>query len=426
MRILITTLALVGLSSFVMSCEKKKGDSDTAASQGPGGEEGTDSGKESGKVNIETDPNKKILEALTLTAVVVPEMLPPVAANTPGSLAISVGASLTTFAIDCSDSYATCTPGATQLLCTLAADIKCRFFAEEGPTTIKKILGDLDRDMAEIETLSSGKYVPCLDSVGNKDGLEIQDGDTKKTYVPFEDVTFDTKHTGLKTKADADHELDIGYSYSLNCMKFLDDAKSKWSAMGHKKNDAGKSVYTVSTMGGVDGERNGSVGTIDEDDNVIYWGIVSQGGKTTLSALDKSNALIHLKSNAAAQTIELNFTGTNVGPGCGTRMITNKTHALIETNQNMVGDCEVGDGGYDPAKDNLTYCMKVDGENPEELIVDDCTTAGLTTASFTRDRLVSSDILPFEIYKLFQAPQGVPEFAYFELPKKDETAPAAE
>jgi hypothetical protein len=430
MRKIITTMALMSLSSFVLvGCEKKDEGGETSSNQGPGGDEGNDKDKESGKIDIETDPNKKILEALTLTTVMIPEMLPPVAANAPGALAISVGSSLTSFDIDCADVNATCVAGlgADQQLCNLAADIKCRFFADQGPVTIKKILGDLDRDMAEIETLSSGKYVPCLDPVGNKDGLEIQDGDKKKAFLPFEDVAFDTKHTGLKTKAGADHELDIGYTFSLNCMRFLDDSKTKWSAMGFKKNEEGKNVYTVSTMGGIDGDRNGSVGTIDEDDNVVYWGIVSQTGKATLAELNSSNALIHLKSNAAEQTIELNFTGTNVGPGCGTRMVTNKTHALVETNLNMVGDCEADDTSYDAAKDNLTYCMKVDGDNPEFLTVPDCTSAGLTTASFTRERLTSSMILPFEIYKLFSAPQGVPEFAYFDLPKKEEEpAPTAE
>jgi hypothetical protein len=100
MRTFFTTLALVGLSSFVfVGCEKKNEDSygtSSSSSQGPAGEEV----KDSGKVSIDTDPNKKLLESLDLTELLVPEMLPPVAANTPGSLAIIVGNPLTSFDIE--------------------------------------------------------------------------------------------------------------------------------------------------------------------------------------------------------------------------------------------------------------------------------------------------------------------------------------
>lgn len=423
MRKLIVTFLFFGLSSLLLSgCEKKTESSAPSQSKE---DPVTEDSSDPGKVNIETDPNKKLLESLSVTPVMVPEMLPPIVANAPSALAITITANLTSYDIDCSNINLTCTAGlgaVGQDDCNLAADIKCRFFASSGPTTIKKILGDLDRDMTEIEAISAGKYVPCLDSVGNKDGLEVKDGDQTKTYAPYDEVLFETKHTGLKDKNGADAELDIGYKFSLNCMKFLDEAKTKWTGFGRKKNDAGKNVFTVSTMGGQGGERNGSVGTIDEDDNIVYWGIVSQAGKTTLAELNQSNALIHLKSKADAQTIELNFTGTNVGPGCGIRMITNKTHALIEANLNRVGECESDDSNYDSAKDNVTRCLKVDGEDPEFVIVDDCATAGLTVASFTRERLKSSMILPYEIHKLFQAPQGVPEFVFFELPKKEEPA----
>ena len=421
MRAFFTTLALVGLSSFVfVGCEKKNEGSEgtsSSPSQGPAGEEG----KDSGKVSIDTDPNKKLLESLELTELLVPEMLPPVAANTPGSLAIIVGNPLTSFDIECGNTGTSCASGPDQQVCMLLEDIKCRFFASSGPVAIKQILDSLDRDMSEIEAMSSGKYIPCLDPVGNKDGLEVQDGDQKKTYLPFEDVKLDTKFTGLKDKDGNEQELDLGYKFSLSCMRFLDNEKTNWSAFGVKKNEDSKKLYTVSTMGNKDGERNGSVGTIDEDDNVVYWGIVSQTGKESVVALDRSNALIYLKSNAAAQTIELNFTGRNVGPGCGTRMITNKTYALIETNMNMDTDCDANSGNLN------NYCIKVDGKDPA-LLPDlvDCETAGLTTASFTRDRLTRSMIEPNEIYKLFPAPQGVPDFSFFDLPKKEDKPAATE
>lgn len=408
MRVSTFAVSIVAATLVLtMSCQKPESGNDKSDGQA----------EDPGKVKLDVGPTG--LEGLGAVNLTVPDTLPPVAANTPGSLAITLGAALT-MPIDCRPDHAeNCPANADQKACIFIEDVKCRFFGESGPTQIKQILGNLDQNMAEFESRSKDTYVPCLDPVGNKDGLTVRlQGEGERIFKPFVAVPFDTKFTGLKDKFGAAIELDLGFEYSLNCITNTNDDKSSWSAIG-VKTEAGKTTYTLSSLGGKDGDRNGNVGTIDAVKNVEYWGIVSQGGKTATVDLTMSNALIHLVSNAADKTIQLSFTGVNVGPGCGMRMITTDTFLFAEANTNMVGKCEQGDAGYEVGDDNLTFCVKVDGADPEVAQTSECTAVGLTAASFSIDALSSEDVQPFEIYKLFPSLDGVPAFVDVPFPPKD-------
>jgi hypothetical protein len=374
------------------------GTSDKENNEGDDDGDGTSEGE--GKILVGEDGKK--IEGLEASLLNIPEVLPPVAENSPQAMKLNISSSLTEYAIDCSAnaSYTAC--GGNNA-CIFMEDVKCRFFGTSGPTQISQILGNVDEAMASIKP-KEDQYLPCLDPEGNKDGMK--DGDTD--IAKYAEVTIDTNFTGLKDKDGADYTLDLDYSYKLNCL--TGDDGSGWGGFGVAKNDDDKTVYTFADFGGKDGDRNGGLGTIDEDENVEYWGIVSESADTT-AELNGSNALIHLKSEASSGIIELSFSGSEVGPDCGMRLITNGNHLFAEANMNVATECESGDTNHNSGLANQVFCIDVSGTNPNsEASNTACTAAGLDSSAFTVDAISGATVLPHEINLLFQKPDGVPDY----------------
>jgi len=417
-------LILISIICLFVSCGEKDGNENNASEdKGPGNndpQDGNNQGQPEGNPdNLVIGQGGKGLEGLSANLTAAPLILPPVAKNSPQALKIALELNLVEYDIDCQDSYASCPNGDSSNLernmCVFAADVKCRFFSESGPTQIKQILGNVDDSIKSVQT-KSNEFLPCLDPVANKDGFEYND----EVFEKYKSVEFDTVFEGFKDKGGGDLTVDLGFNYAVSCFTTAESGNAgNWGGFGKTVDEAGNKIFTVANFGGAENGRNGGVATVDQDNNVNFWGIVSRSDAETVDELEQSNALIHLKSTAENGHIELAFAGKNVGPDCKMQMITNGKYLFAKVNANAALKCTTDDSGHQP---NFIFdaCLKVDGEKIATTDISNCTAENLTEADMTISAITGATILPHEIHKLFPKPEGIPLARKVYLPKEKE------
>ncbi|MEZ4741129.1 MAG: hypothetical protein R3B45_01550 [Bdellovibrionota bacterium] len=404
------------MMTFALGCGEGKntdseGENSTDQTDVDSSEDPTKS-SETGAISI---PDDAYPQNLQLTNLTVPETLPAVQQNVPQALTLSIAASLTEYAIDCSDSYSLCIPGdiQEQKSCTFIADVKCRFFGDSGPTQFKQLLGNIDANMNQIEEHTKDYNVPCLDET-NTAGYEFDTDNGQVVIAPYKLSTFSLSFPDLKDINNASQPLDLDKTYKLSCIdKYTnDDSSSGWNAIGIEKSSNESTYYLANG----NSQGIGGVATIDSNDNVDYFGAVGESGINSYEDITQSNALIHLKSRKDVGILELTFTGVNVGPGCGMRMMTDGTNLYAQANMNNDRECLTSDSGYDASVASMEFCLDVSGESPSTQALSVCSGAGLDADAFTVEALKREQFEATNIKYLFvDVPEDLSPFTKLEL-----------
>ena len=371
----------------------------------------------------------------------IPLVEPPVTAATPeslggpGTLAISVGLrggfNLVDTVIDFDNDgtaagqdcfrggqydnvCASFTPGSEgKIACQFAVDVKCRMFSQ-GPTYIKGMLEALDERTSEFVNRAEGKRVPCADS-------------TDANYVS---VPLDTNFTNLGTsRAGSPQSIDLGFSYSISCMDDLGvspNGGNSFVGFGQKA-DADGNVTTFIREGNSRG--GGSVAAVDQDGNVDFYKSLPEDKNATYASLQYSAGLIHIKVDASMGHLEMSFTGTGLGPGCGAVIKTDGSYLYAKANVNPDLKCSAAEQAdaigsaasgpsFDAANVDREFCLKVDQASSMTLTsLQTCKDRDLSAEDIGITYLKRASLESIYAAKLFsEKPTGVRDYSLEDIP----------
>lgn len=346
---------------------------------------------------------------------------PPVAETTPGALAIPSSlhlakTNLTTgydFSLSCEQDATSCAAdgtndpdGSKQKLCTFLQDIKCRYLGvETGPTSIVKILKNIDENTAGFETLSKGAYVGCMDPE-NKPGFgpdiadamieagkPAEDGSVKdlQDLAGFSQGTFNPSYT-LKTYdftntevSATDYTFEFPFEIKANCQSTYDEAKRAYRSWAIIEDEVQGETYTHL----LEATNNGFAAIVKskegQKDEVDIFGTVGESTFNDYNVTSGTNIIYRLKANPNTGIMEMTATGVGTGSGCGMHFKSNGTYLFAWWDDGYLGKSP-DDGLVSNSCDvssPLTACIKVDGNAPEATDMTACEGVSLTIDDFT-------------------------------------------
>lgn len=284
--------------------------------------------------------------------------------------------------------------------CKAGVDVKGRYFSG-GPTEIRSVLSNIDGAIDGYKSMAENAYVPCADP-NNTTGGTIG----SSTYNPYNLISTATNYS-----FDDGESFDMGATYHLSCMQQINDENNENFVRAFGIKDGTTYIYE-----GGDNAR-GMIAEIDSNDNVDVWmGFASSQiewstdfiqtlGASSVESVTYpgSTGIVHLKSTAANNTIELTATGVGLIEGCDAQFISNDQYMFILQNQNYYGGCYEGDDGttstgniryvdengdtgpstFNPKIANAVYCLDVSGTDPTLTTYKNCADVGLATCQDT-------------------------------------------